>query len=884
MMPWDQPPVASRPPSTGWWAEFYAAVTLAVSPVLRVGVPARTEVAVAPSLTMAGAERDAGQFNVAVTPALTVAGGTRTPAAVELAVTPAIGIGQNLIAAFAVDLSGQVGVGMAGAERYSRAFAVNTGSPFVVANGAEHYSQNVSLTVTPALAATAIPRAPGSISLQVTPSIGMAGVDRQVGTVNLAVTPSIGITGADRQPGAVSVAVTPSLAFTGSLTPVVGAISDDFTSEDTTKWFWGASASVSNRQLICPANNNYDGGIYDATPYRSIIGSSMSVECLQVPNIVSNHSTECYLEFSGGGGWLTVPNLRIGWSDGNFICEYSLGDGVSHNLLSTPFDPVAHRWWRLRESGGTVFWDTSPDYITWTNRATVATFAGLNARQIWVGSGVWATETDPTGTAIFAHFNVTVPGAAVNLAVTPSIGAAGAAGAPTIVPLAFDAVGAGVVVTSGTGGSWSHTIADSNPTTLTLVHITSMPTSTTVRAGYPTVTVGTANCFLVAEVIGNDTQSTGKAGAHYVYGCWGAPSGAQTVTVAGLPASTYMKARSISYKGVRGIAGGVKKGNISNPISSPYSTSIGSATGRITLGFYQAANNAGSVTVSSVSGTSRWLSSSPGTTGTGYACGEVAGAATATHSIAFNPGTGAWNSIIVLDLIPDGGTDSAVQLISSARGNRTTGSSTTLGTSWTHTVPKTPGNDYVLVGVVASVSTNNADTTFSVTYGGQAMTQLSLTLQGSTTSRMAVGIYYLADPPTGASTVQVTTGGAGTKTAVAGNSVQLSKVGTINTPVTATGSANFTQMTVTGATAVDQIFAVVGLSTTTWDASVGAGTSSVVVDAGLNSSYHAGSAVGGSGSWAMVGQKTGAVNGVGFDQSGSGSTTYQIVASRIQPA
>jgi hypothetical protein len=40
------------------------------------------------------------------------------------------------------------------------------------------------------------------------------------------------------------------------------------------------------------------------------------------------------------------------------------------NQTTLTYDPVAHAWWRLRESAGSVFWETSPDNVTWTNRRT----------------------------------------------------------------------------------------------------------------------------------------------------------------------------------------------------------------------------------------------------------------------------------------------------------------------------------------------------------------------------------------------------------------------------------------------------------------------------------------------------------------------------------
>lgn len=49
--------------------------------------------------------------------------------------------------------------------------------------------------------------------------------------------------------------------------------------------------------------------------------------------------------------------------------------------VTIPYDPVAHRWWRIAESAGTVTMSTSPDGTTWTDRRTLTTPA-------------WATATD----------------------------------------------------------------------------------------------------------------------------------------------------------------------------------------------------------------------------------------------------------------------------------------------------------------------------------------------------------------------------------------------------------------------------------------------------------------------------------------------------------
>ncbi|MFJ3984423.1 hypothetical protein [Streptomyces fungicidicus] len=54
-------------------------------------------------------------------------------------------------------------------------------------------------------------------------------------------------------------------------------------------------------------------------------------------------------------------------------------DYYDPTALEITYDPVQHLWLRLREDGTNVYWDTSPDGTTWTNRRTLATPAWIPA-------------------------------------------------------------------------------------------------------------------------------------------------------------------------------------------------------------------------------------------------------------------------------------------------------------------------------------------------------------------------------------------------------------------------------------------------------------------------------------------------------------------------
>lgn len=80
--------------------------------------------------------------------------------------------------------------------------------------------------------------------------------------------------------------------------------------------------------------------------------------------------------------------------------------GVATVVGSVAYSTVLHRWVGIREAAGTIYFDTSPDGVSWTRFAsTAAPFAlvGYGAR---LYADV-ATSVGNTGTAVFDAFNLT---------------------------------------------------------------------------------------------------------------------------------------------------------------------------------------------------------------------------------------------------------------------------------------------------------------------------------------------------------------------------------------------------------------------------------------------------------------------------------------------
>ncbi|UDM00080.1 hypothetical protein [Streptomyces longhuiensis] len=85
--------------------------------------------------------------------------------------------------------------------------------------------------------------------------------------------------------------------------------------------------------------------------------------------------------------------------------------------VAITYDPVAHAWLRIRETGGSLFWDTSPDGITWTNRRAATS-------PVWVGDTnlqVQLIAHRDGGTNDYAEFDAVNSTASQQLGLSPAV-------------------------------------------------------------------------------------------------------------------------------------------------------------------------------------------------------------------------------------------------------------------------------------------------------------------------------------------------------------------------------------------------------------------------------------------------------------------------------
>jgi hypothetical protein len=169
----------------------------------------------------------------------------------------------------------------------------------------------------------------------------------------------------------VAVAVIPQR--TGSAPWPLAQLGDDFDDGqiDTSKWatVYGGTVEVGGRARI-PVAPGVNAGLRSAQSY-SLAGSQVAAKLATAPaaNGSSSGAASMWVHSTTAGtrvGWLFNPATQMLFADN----QVGFGD-AGHP--SFPYSPIEHAWLRVRETGGTVYWETSGDGREWTVRRSVAT-------------------------------------------------------------------------------------------------------------------------------------------------------------------------------------------------------------------------------------------------------------------------------------------------------------------------------------------------------------------------------------------------------------------------------------------------------------------------------------------------------------------------------
>jgi hypothetical protein len=292
---------------------------------------------------------------------------------------------------------------------------VTPASQTVTAGGSATYTVQTAVASgtaqTVSLSASDLP--PGVTSATFNPAAVTAGSTSTLTLTTDAAAPgaSGSFTVSGQYPGAAaSHAATASITITPQPAgpPPVATLVDSFggTSIDPARWTVTAAidgtASESGGTLnLAPRSRS--GNVQIVVDSAARYALTGSVATVQVPQVVSGRcgvNNRFLLRYDAGnslGFWFECGNLYA----------FTFVNGVESLLQTLTYSSIAHKWWRLRESGGVVVWETSPDKATWTTAATapVSSLFPIGSLTVTFDAYTYGGGLRNPGVGRYAHLN-----------------------------------------------------------------------------------------------------------------------------------------------------------------------------------------------------------------------------------------------------------------------------------------------------------------------------------------------------------------------------------------------------------------------------------------------------------------------------------------------
>lgn len=136
----------------------------------------------------------------------------------------------------------------------------------------------------------------------------------------------------------------------------------------------------------------------------SLTGSHAAVQVPRVPN-TGNVDAQFSL-------FLNASNYVQWFYQSGFLYAFKFVGGTKTQLAKLTYSSATHAWWRIRESYGQMYWETSSDGAVYTQRASVATSTLFSIAALNVNFYVetFSTGSASPGQASFANLNVVPSG------------------------------------------------------------------------------------------------------------------------------------------------------------------------------------------------------------------------------------------------------------------------------------------------------------------------------------------------------------------------------------------------------------------------------------------------------------------------------------------
>ena len=197
----------------------------------------------------------------------------------------------------------------------------------------------------------------------------------------------------------------------GSTTVACGTTSllaDDFAGTTASpQWYSyanaGGSVAQSGGDLVVTLQASQPVGYsgYDSSWTYDLRNSRVFVEVPQTTSVATHAQTDIQILGDNNEAFTILEEA------GSLEAQKFVG-AAQTMLGSTTYSPSQHRWWQIREAAGTLYFETSPDGVTYTQFATAPTPSWAFAVDVTLEAGAYQTETNP-GSARFGQINGGTP-------------------------------------------------------------------------------------------------------------------------------------------------------------------------------------------------------------------------------------------------------------------------------------------------------------------------------------------------------------------------------------------------------------------------------------------------------------------------------------------
>ncbi|MFE2941044.1 LamG-like jellyroll fold domain-containing protein [Streptomyces sp. NPDC059255] len=183
----------------------------------------------------------------------------------------------------------------------------------------------------------------------------------------------------------VRVAVTTTTARTGAAPWSLAQLADDFDDDriDTGLWpnSYGGAVETGGRARIPVIPGGF--AAYQTARSWLLAGSQLSLKIATLPGVSGSSaaSVSVMVNSTTAGTRCGFTYSPLGGGTLRLVSETGYFDGSATVLTYSAID---HVWLRIRESAGTLRWETSGDGTTWTTQRTLATPAWVTSQQVAV--------------------------------------------------------------------------------------------------------------------------------------------------------------------------------------------------------------------------------------------------------------------------------------------------------------------------------------------------------------------------------------------------------------------------------------------------------------------------------------------------------------------